>query len=343
MIWGLGSIFQKAPHVYAIRGVLTREGQDGSYEQLMGILANESGDVTLDFDCHGGESIGVIACARAIAEHGSVHAYVSGVCASAAYILAAGCVDITATEDAKIGSIGTMLVAPDLPMGYRTSQFSPRKNRPDEQIDEMLNSDAARILNFVAMQRRFGTDDMDKIAHQCGDGALMTAQAALAKGLIDSIEITSTRETVMADMPVEKQQPQGIEAKAETASKETVDLSAVLSAALQQALAPITAELADLRAQVCAKSEEHGMQAEAAQAHVSAQSVAKTEESADKIEQRLAELEARTNIVLAQRVTSPGKVKAPTGMTPIQQCKAMAKEQNITFTQAVTRFVGGDK
>lgn len=352
IFWG-GEVYEKAPHVIAIRGELTREG-DGSYEELLSAVARESGDFTLDIDCYGGDAIGLIAAARQIAATGRAHAHVSGVCASAAYVLAAACEDITAVEDAQIGSVGVMTYAPEPPPGYRTSRWSPRKNMPDQQVDELLDSDCARALRFVSVRRGFGEEDLDRIAHRCSDGAMMTAAAALERGLIDRIApaggIPEVEMIVKKELAENAPEP----AVAPVPAPEPVDIVALVNSTVQGALAPLAAQLQAITARL-AESAPVPVPAQEAQveqvlapapAQVAPAQVAPAAAAAAStldlsgIERRLNAIEAQARFAVENRVSSGAHVEAKADTrTPAQRARAIAKEQGITFTAALCQLL----
>lgn len=337
-----GSIFEKAPHVIAIRGILSREGDDGSYDKLQELISREAGEFILDFDCHGGDAIGVLACARAIAATKRAHAYVSGVCASAAYFLASACEDITCAEDARVGSIGAMCVAPDLPQGYKNSKYSPRKNMPDSQLDVLLDADAESFLRFVGERRNFLTEDLEEIAHLCGDGEIMTAKAALDRGLVDFVEFFSTDGVKMLEKAEQnKQNEQNPQEVASNPQLPAAEFASVVASAVQAAIAPFVAQLSEISSKISQKEEKETQKAEISN---------KVEEKSDErveelmaIDQRLAALEAKASVALESRISSAAKIQTnEEKLTPIQMCKALAKEKNITFTSAVQQFLGGN-
>lgn len=342
IFWG-GEVFEKEPHVIAIRGDLTREG-DGSYEELLAAVARESGDFTLDIDCYGGDAIGLIATARQIAATGRAHAHVSGVCASAAYILAAACEDITAEEDAQIGSIGVMTYAPEPPPGYRTSRWSPRKNMPDQQVDELLDSDCSRALMFVSSRRGFGEEDLDKIAHRCSDGAMMTAAAALERGLIDRIApaggIPEVEMIVKKELAENAPEP----AVAPVPAPEPVDIVALVNSTVQGALAPLAAQLQAITARLAEPVQVPAQEAKVEPVHQLQEAAPVAAASTVDLERRLAAIEAQARYAVENRMSSAAHVPATVDTrTPCERVRAIAKEHGVTFTQAALLFVKGEE
>lgn len=174
-----------------IRGMLTREPDpfcEQSYaeirEKLDHALAGDD-EIMLDIDSHGGDSIGVKALADYVFAHRDrISAYVSGVCASAAYYIAAACRRITAAEDAIVGSVGTIGWPPDVG-DAKVATLSPLKNS-GEDLQAILDDGCERFLRDIARYRNF-SGDLDEIAKQVGAGAMLTAREALSRNLIDEV------------------------------------------------------------------------------------------------------------------------------------------------------------
>lgn len=175
-----------------VRGVLVREPDPilQSYEELAQIIDEQLAageDIVLDFDCHGGEAIGVKALADKIySNRDKITAYVSGYCASAAYYLAAACSRITAAEDAIIGSVGAIAWPPDIG-DAKVATLSPLKNSGDD-LQAIVDDSCERFLVDVARYRGIaGT--VEEIAEKVGSGALMTAREAMNHNLIDEVRM----------------------------------------------------------------------------------------------------------------------------------------------------------
>lgn len=173
-----------------IRGMMARESCSGqcSYEEISAAIDEalaDGGPVVLDFDCQGGDAIGVKALADSIfARRDKILAYVSGYCASAAYYLAAACGRIVAAEDALVGSIGSIGFMPDRG-DAKVAALSPLKNS-GEDLQLILDESCERFLSDVAKYRGLnGT--LAELSQKCGAGALLPARAALSLNLIDGV------------------------------------------------------------------------------------------------------------------------------------------------------------
>lgn len=177
----------KKPTTILVRGYLSRDL--GVYEAIrkqIGSALRCGHRVLLDIDSGGGDAIGVQSLAHAIyAKRSMIDAHISGVCASAAYYLAAACGRITAACDAAIGSIGAMAVYQKMP-GQIVAKLSPLKNS-GEDVQALVDADCERFLLDVAKFRGL-KGDLESLSVACGAGAMMTARAALASNLIDEVE-----------------------------------------------------------------------------------------------------------------------------------------------------------
>lgn len=188
-----------------IRGMLTREPDpfcEQSYSEIREALDHAlAGDdeIMLDIDSHGGDSIGVKALADYVYQHRDrIAAHVSGVCASAAYYIAAACKRITAAEDAIVGSVGTIGWPPDVG-DAKVATLSPLKNSGDD-LQDILDDGCERFLRDIARYRNF-SGDLSEIAQKVGAGAMLTAREALSRGLID--EVTMDDEVNKTELDVE--------------------------------------------------------------------------------------------------------------------------------------------
>lgn len=174
----------------AIRGMLTREPTpiSMSYAEIREWLdsaLDQDDDITLDIDSHGGDSIGVKALADYIFEHREkITAYVSGVCASAAYYIAAATSHISAAEDAIVGSVGTIGWPPEIG-DAKVATLSPLKNS-GEDLQEILDDSCERFLRDVARYRGF-EGELSELSEKVGAGAMLTARDALSRQLIDEV------------------------------------------------------------------------------------------------------------------------------------------------------------
>lgn len=174
-----------------IRGMLTREPDpfcEQSYSEIREAIDHAlagNDEIVLDIDSHGGDSIGVKALADYVfANRERIAAHVSGVCASAAYYIAAACRRITAAEDAIVGSVGTIGWPPDVG-DAKVATLSPLKNSGDD-LQAILDDGCERFLRDIARYRNF-SGDLEEIAQQVGAGAMLTAREALSRNLIDEV------------------------------------------------------------------------------------------------------------------------------------------------------------
>lgn len=188
-----------------IRGMLTREPDpfcEQSYSEIREALDHAlAGDdeIVLDIDSHGGDSIGVKALADYVfANRDRISAHVSGVCASAAYYIAAATRRITAAEDAIVGSVGTIGWPPDVG-DAKVATLSPLKNS-GEDLQAILDDGCERFLRDVARYRNL-SGSLEEIAQQVGAGAMLTAREALSRQLID--EVTMDDEVNKTELDVE--------------------------------------------------------------------------------------------------------------------------------------------
>lgn len=182
-----------------IRGMLTREPDpfcEQSYAEIRDALDHAlAGDdeIMLDIDSHGGDSIGVKALADYVfSNRDRISAHVSGVCASAAYYIAAATKRITAAEDAIVGSVGTIGWPPDVG-DAKVATLSPMKNSGDD-LQAILDDGCERFLRDIARYRNF-SGDLSEIAQQVGAGAMLTARDALSRGLIDEVTMDEVNKT----------------------------------------------------------------------------------------------------------------------------------------------------
>lgn len=203
----MGSITALSDGSLALRGSLTREpaypghtGHYGALREAIDSLAGKADRLILDIDCCGGDVAGLTTLCHHL-RNSPVHltAHITGLCASAAYYIAAACDEIEAEVDAVIGSIGSYVDAPVPPETIRVSSRTPLKLAGGDAIQPLADDAGDRFLLDVAAFRGFDTSDVDEIADQCGRGALMTSSEALKRHLIDRITPTDAMEVVMAD------------------------------------------------------------------------------------------------------------------------------------------------
>ncbi|MGE4268233.1 MAG: S49 family peptidase [Deferribacterales bacterium] len=152
-------------------------------------------EIVLEIDSPGGAAVGIdetAAYIRKISETKKVTAFVSGVCASAAYWLACACSEIVATRTGQLGSIGVVISM--FKMGdfiaTVTSKQSPNKSltlETDEgkKLYQQRADDLADIfINAVAEYRKMKAEEVIK----AGDsGNVLIASKAVENGLADRI------------------------------------------------------------------------------------------------------------------------------------------------------------
>jgi len=152
-------------------------------------------EIVLEIDSPGGAAVGIdetAAYIRKISETKKVTAFVSGMCASAAYWLACACSEIVATRTGQLGSIGVVISM--FKMGdfiaTVTSKQSPNKSltlETDEgkKLYQQRADDLADIfINAVAEYRKMTADDVIK----AGDsGNVLIASKAVENKLADRI------------------------------------------------------------------------------------------------------------------------------------------------------------
>ena len=159
------------------------------------VKSPEVSEIVLEIDSPGGAAVGIdetAAYIRKISETKKVTAFVSGVCASAAYWLACACSEIVTTRTGQLGSIGVVISM--FKMGdfiaTVTSKQSPNKSltlETDEgkKIYQQRADDLADIfINAVAEYRKMTADEVIK----AGDsGNVLIASKAVENKLADRI------------------------------------------------------------------------------------------------------------------------------------------------------------
>lgn len=196
-----GPMFRHAGLFGDISGATSYE----SVARALGIAEQDRGirAVLFDFDSPGGEVNGCVELARVIREVGArvpVHAYVSGLGASAAYWLASAAARISASPTAIVGSIGVLMTAVDdsermAREGFReitiVSSQSPNKaadvTTPEgrSRVQRMVDDLAAVFVAAVAEHRGIMPD---AVVTQFGGGDVFVGEAARSVGLVDAIE-----------------------------------------------------------------------------------------------------------------------------------------------------------
>lgn len=190
-----GTLFNKeAPYFVAGYG-----GTD--YEEVLqdiAVASKEAKGIFLTVDSGGGHACGNDKVAKAISQAKKpVFAHSDGMCCSAAYAIASGASYISATADATIGSIGTILPLMDISglwqaMGIKPDYITNTEGTlkaagyPPSQSDEERASLQAETQEYfeifkshVLKHRKLSNDDMR--------GQAFVGKSALKKGLVDEI------------------------------------------------------------------------------------------------------------------------------------------------------------
>lgn len=190
-----GTLFNKeAPYFVAGYG-----GTD--YEEVLqdiAVASKEAKGIFLTVDSGGGHACGNDKVAKAISRCPKpVFAHSDGMCCSAAYAIASGASYISATADATIGSIGTILPLMDVSglwqaMGIKPDYITNTEGTlkaagyPPSQSDEERASLQAETQEYfeifkshVLKHRKLSNDDMR--------GQAFVGKSALKKGLVDEI------------------------------------------------------------------------------------------------------------------------------------------------------------
>ncbi len=197
-----GTLFNKeAPYFIAGYG-----GTD--YEEILTDIKTANSDDTvkgvfLSIDSGGGHACGNDRIAKAVSNCSKpVFAYSDGMCCSAAYAIASGASYISASPDATVGSIGTILPLMDVSglweaMGVKPDYITNKEGTlktagypPTQSPEEKASLQAETQEYFelfkahVSEHRNIKKDDMR--------GQAFVGQSALKAGLVDEI---SDRET----------------------------------------------------------------------------------------------------------------------------------------------------
>lgn len=149
--------------------------------------------VTLDFDSGGGTIDGMFDTVAALQQFSKpTTARASGMCASAAYALAAQCDTVVATnKGVLIGSIGIIAThkIPEDTVQVRSTK-APKKNpdvsTPEGKADAVELMDDMHDLFVEAIAEGRGTTK-DTVNAEYGEGATLIASEALKRGMIDSV------------------------------------------------------------------------------------------------------------------------------------------------------------
>ena len=216
-----------------IEGVLTKRpsffayffgGGNTTYPEIVEAIDEANADrkvdsIQLNIDSPGGNFSGLFDVLGAIqASKKPVRAYVKDMAASAAYAIASQADSITVNNrSALVGSIG-VVVQYYTPAGLDiiTSTQAPKK-APDPRTDEGRKAiveelDALHALFVEAIATGRGVDEKT-VNKTYGRGAVLLADEALKRGMIDKIESTGLREVEKVEVTKTDEFKAGIEAE----------------------------------------------------------------------------------------------------------------------------------
>lgn len=158
-----------------------------------------------DFNSGGGDCAGLSELADEITALSAVKptvAVVSHIACSAAYYLAAQCGRIVASDQAMVGSIGTIIIRPDfskaaerdgIKLNFITagknkaegSAFRPMSDSEKAHLTSIVESAQSRFVSAVARGRKVSEETVRSEAW--GQGRVIFAPDALANGMVDEI------------------------------------------------------------------------------------------------------------------------------------------------------------
>jgi protease-4 len=195
MIWIQGLLTNDVPAIYEKSGIVTT--YDTIKKEIEGALLGGARAIQIHINSGGGSVNGAIELSRWIARLPvSTIALVASCACSAAYMIAAACDSITATETAMVGNIGTIMTwtdftAMDERMGIEekamTNSGANLKSifhiEPNEEqlefLQETLDHHGQTFGNFIISQR-----EVDSEVFRAG---WYSGQKALDLGLIDNL------------------------------------------------------------------------------------------------------------------------------------------------------------
>ena len=162
------------------------------------------GSIVLDIDSPGGQVTGVHEFATRLKEASHikpVQAYVSGMCASAAYWIATATGHITANKTAKIGSIGVVYAWTDDTVakekqGYKDYVVVSTQS-PDKYLDPKTKDGRADLQRLADATAKIFIDDVaayrgtkpKTVLENYGKGKVVLAEEALDAGMIDAVGV----------------------------------------------------------------------------------------------------------------------------------------------------------
>ncbi|HMP05526.1 MAG TPA: S49 family peptidase [Lacipirellulaceae bacterium] len=203
---------QNGVAVVPVIGILADGDYAGTnYGRLEADLAAAYGDdeaesIWLYVDSPGGSALGCGRVANQIFNARGLKplvAFTAGMCASAAYYIAAACDRIEATADSLCGSIGTILphmemsgalremgvgvtviTNADSPKKSHGNAFEPLTEESRETLDNFVDSYGAAFIRDVATYR--GLSEAEVIANY-GGGDALRGDRAVERGIVDSL------------------------------------------------------------------------------------------------------------------------------------------------------------
>lgn len=211
-----------------------------SYEDIADDILQASDDnndiLILDIDSGGGVVNGISQVIESIAiakQKKTVYAFVSGICASAAYWIASQCDKIYIDNTSKVGSIGAMIAGYSFDlesMGIKEFRFvsdvSPNKNPPvgsdkfNDDMQEIVNVAGRLFVEAVAKGRNV---TFEKVVNDFGGGKMFFSQEAISRGMVDAV---GTIKTLIEEVYMSEKKD------TVTADKPTVDVEAIKAEAI---------------------------------------------------------------------------------------------------------------
>ena len=246
--------------VIRVSGVIYREDHEPLHAVIEATLTNpDIGAVILVFDSPGGDAYNVGTMAHRLKKmrgRKPVVAYVDGAMASGAYWLGAmGADTIVAHPDAKVGSIGVLVIHTEISSMLQMAGVKPTiirsgenkfEGSPLEPLSQAAYNRIQRGVNEIAAEFQAAMVAARHLedATPLGTGEIFTAKEALARGLVDRIGtldqvVSELEEALMAQDNLALMQAELAEARAKLAQVESVEKERAFTAAKAQALAPL--------------------------------------------------------------------------------------------------------